>query len=141
MVNEAKLNEAAGELVSGLQYTGNLAVQYQRPFGFEANVSGNWFKVFDYQYKTDSNPHHDYDPPVDAYGLVLNPVDKKWYQKDYDDMKTYEGVSITSVPAGGEIRFFPDGHSSSSDSTFVLSFDGDQRTITVNGTTGRVTVN
>ena len=141
MVNEAKLNEAAGELVSGLQYAGNLAVQYQRPFGFEANVAGNWFKVFDYQYKTDSDPHHDYDPPVDVYGVILNPVDKKWYWKDYDDMETYKGVSITSVPAGGEIRFFPDGHSSSSDHTFVLSLDNDQRTITVNGTTGRVTVN
>lgn len=149
MVTETKLNEATGELVSGLQYAGNLAVKYQRPFGLkalEANVNGNWFRVFDYRYKDDTIPHHDCfpdpacDPPVDAYGVVLNPFDKKWYQKDFDTMKTYEGVSITSVPAGGQIRFYPDGHSDSSDNTFVLSLAGNQRTITVDGTTGRISV-
>jgi len=140
MVTEARLNEAAGELVSGLQYAGSLAVQHQRPFGLMADVNENWFKVYDYQYKTDPEPHHDYVPPVDVYGVVLNPVDKRWYIKDFDTMKTYEGVRITSVSDGGEIRFYPDGHSSSSDSTFVLSHGGNQRTITVNGTTGRVSV-
>jgi prepilin-type N-terminal cleavage/methylation domain-containing protein len=146
MVSETKLNEATGELVSGLQYAGNLAIQYQRNFGLEANVGGNWFKVFDYRYKDDTNPHHDClpdpacDPRVDAYGVVLNPVDKKWYIKDFDTMKTYEGVHIDFVPPGGEIRFYPDGHSSSSDNTFVLSLAGNQRTITVNGTTGRISV-
>ena len=146
MITEARLNEAAGELVSGLQYAGSLAVQHQRPFGLMADVDENWFKVFDHRYKDDTNPHHDCwpdpacDPRVDAYGVVLNPMDKKWYRKDFDTMKTYEGVRITSVPEGGEIRFYPDGHSSSSDNTFVLSFGGNQRTITINGTTGRVSV-
>lgn len=137
---ETRLNEATGELVAGLQYAGNLAIKYQRPFGVQASSSGNWFRIFDDQYKTDPNPHHDYTPPVDAYGVVVNPVDKKWYEKDFDTMKTYEGVTMTSVPAGGEICFYPDGHSSSSDNTFVLSYAGDQRTITVNGTTGRISV-
>ena len=142
-LTEAKLNEAAAELISGLQYAGSLAVKYQRPFGVKATVeaSGNWFRVFDDQYKADSSPHHTFDPPVDAYGVVLNPMDKKWYTKDFDTMKTYEGVKITSVPAGEEISFYPDGHSGSSDKTFGLSFGGEQRTITVNGTTGRVSVN
>ena len=141
MVTERKLNEATGELVSGLQYAANLAVKYQRPFGLEADVDGNWFRVFDYQYKDDPTTHHDKEPPVDAYGVVLNPMDKKWYQKDFDDMKTYEGVKITSVPAGGQIRFYPDGHSSFSDNTFILSLGGNETTITVNGTTGRISVN
>lgn len=140
MVTEAKLNEATGELVSGLQYAGNLAVRYQRPFGLRANVGGNWFRIFDKQYKTDPHPHHDSVPPVDAKGVVLNPVDKKWYVKDYDTMGTYEGVRITSVPPGNEICFYPDGHCSSSDKTFVLAYGGDQRTITVNGITGRISV-
>lgn len=142
MVSESKLNEATGELVSGLQYAGNLAIQYQRPFGLEANVGGNWFRVFDTAPYPDDVPpaRPDNKPPVDADGVVLNPVDKKWYIKDFDTMKTYEGVSITSVPDGGEIRFYPDGHSSSSDNTFVLSLAGNQRTITVNGTTGRISV-
>ena len=124
VVTEARLNEATGELVSGLQYAGSLAVQHQRPFGLMADVDENWFKVFDYQYKTDPNPHHDSEPPVDVYGVVLNPLDKKWYTKDFDTMTTYDGVHINSVPAGGEIRFYPDGHSSSSDNTFVLDLDG-----------------
>jgi len=140
MIAEARLNEAAGELICGLHYAENLAVQHQRPFGLNADVAANRFKVFDYQYKNDSNPHHDYLPPVDAYGVVLNPMDKKWYTKDFDTMETYGGEHLTSVPASGEIRFYPDGHSSSSDSQFILSLDGNQRTITVDGTTGRVSV-
>ena len=142
MVSETKLNEATGELVSGLQYAGSLAIQYQRPFGLEADVGGNWFKVFDTAPYPDDVPpaRPDNKPPVDADGVVLNPVDKKWYIKDFDTMKTYEGVHIDFVPPGGEIRFYPDGHSSSSDNTFVLSLAGNQRTITVNGTTGRISV-
>ena len=140
IVTEARLNEAAGELVSGLQYAGNLAVKYQRPFAVQADVDGNWFRVFDTDPSPDSVPpaRPNNDPPVDADGVVLNPLDKKWYQKDFDDMKTYEGVKITSVPTGGEICFYPDGHSDSSDNTFVLGLAGNQRTITVDGTTGRI---
>jgi len=138
LITETKLNEAAGELVSGLQYAGNLAVQHQRPFGLMADVDGNWFRVFDYQYKDDPNPYHDNVPPVDAYGVVLNPIDKQWYIKDFDTIKNYAGIDIASAPAGGEIRFFPDGHSWSSDNTFVLNYGNRQRTVTVDGTTGRV---
>ncbi|MBK5100507.1 MAG: GspH/FimT family pseudopilin [Desulfobacteraceae bacterium] len=142
MITESKLNEAAGELVSGLQYAGSLAIQYQRPFGLKAEVTGNWFKVFDTSPYPDTVPpaRPSNVPPVNEDAIVLNPLDKKWYIKDFDDMGSYQGVHITSVPAGGEIRFYPDGHSSSSDNTFVLSLAGDQKTITVNGTTGRISV-
>lgn len=142
MVAESKLNEAAGELVSGLQYARNLAVQYERPFGLMVDVNENWFNVFDTDPYPDDVPpaRPDNKPPVDADGVVLNPMDKKWYIKDFDTMNTYEGVSITSAPAGGQLLFYPDGHSSSSDSTFILTLAGDQRTITVNGFTGRVSV-
>lgn len=142
MITETKLNEAAGELVSGLQYAKNLAIQYQKPFGIKADVAENRFQVFDNQFKSDSNPHHDNDPPLDAYGVVYNPVEKKWYIKNFDTMEIYDGVHITGVPAGGEICFYPDGHSASSNNSFVLSFgaDIDQRTIIVNGATGRISV-
>ncbi|MGD8531345.1 MAG: prepilin-type N-terminal cleavage/methylation domain-containing protein, partial [Syntrophobacterales bacterium] len=33
MMTEARLNEAAREMVSGLQYAQSLAVTHQRPFG------------------------------------------------------------------------------------------------------------
>ena len=141
-LNEARLNEATGELVSGLHYAQSLAVTHQRPFGLTANVSENWFRVFDHRFSADANPHHNETPPVDGYGVVLNPVDKNWYLLDFDTTRPYEGVSIASAPAsGGMISFYPDGHSSSVDSVFVLSFGGEQRTITVDGTTGRISVN
>jgi len=61
---------------------------------------------------------------------------------DFDTTRTYEGVSIVSAPAsGGMISFYPDGHSSVSDSIFVLGFGGEQRTITVDGTIGKISVN
>jgi type II secretion system protein H len=140
MMTEARLNEAAREMVCGLQYAQSLAVTYQRPFGLKADVDGNWFRVFDYQYRDDSNPHHNETPPVDGYGVVSNPLDKNWYIVDLDTIHTYEGVSIDSTPTGGMISFYPDGHSSSDDSSFVLSFGGDSKTITVDGTTGRIRV-
>ena len=141
VIAETKLNEAAAELVSGLQYAGNLAVIHQRPFGIKADVAGNWFRVFDNQYKTDPAPHHDGDPPVDAYGVVLNTFDKKWYEMDFDTLGNYEGVAITTIPAGDEVHFYPDGHSGETDSIFVLSLTEEQRTIIIDGFTGRITVN
>lgn len=141
-LNEARLNEATGELVSGLHYAQSLAITHQRPFGLAANVAENWFRVFDHKYRTDASPHHSETPPVDSYGVVLNPLDKKWYMLDFDTTHTYEGVSIVSTPAsGGMISFYPDGHSSSVDSVFVLVFAGEQRTITVDGTIGKISVN
>jgi Tfp pilus assembly protein FimT len=142
MITEARLNEAAGELVSGLQYAGSLAIQYQRPFGLKAEVAGNWFKVFDTNPNPDTVPpaRPDNVPPVNEDAIVLNPLDKKWYIRDFDDMESYQGVKITTVPAGGEVRFYTDGHSSAFDTTFVVSLDSYQKTITVNGTTGRISV-
>lgn len=142
MINENKLNEAAGELVVGLQFAGNLAIRYQRPFGLKAEVTGNWFKVFDTSPYPDTVPpaQPNNKPPVNEDAIVLNPLDKKWYIKDFDDIGSYQGVKITTVPIGGEVRFYPDGHSSASDTTFVVSLEGNQKTITVNGTTGRISV-
>jgi len=142
MMTEARLNEAAREMVCGLQYAQSLAVTYQRPFGLKADVAENWFRVFDYQYRNDSSPHHDATPPVDGYGVVINPLDKNWYIVDLDTIHTYEGVSIESAPTDtdGTISFYQDGHSSSGESLFVLSFGGDSRTITVDGTTGKIRV-
>ena len=140
MMTEARLNEAAREMVCGLQYAQSLAVTHQRPFGLKADVDGNWFRVFDYQYRDDSNPHHNEPLPVDGYGAVLNPVDKNWYVVDFDASHTGEGVSIDAAPTDGMISFYPDGHSSLDDSMFVLSFAGDSKTIAVDGATGKIRV-
>lgn len=136
MVQETRLNEAAAELVSGMQYAGNLAIRYRRPFGFQADAAGHWFKIYDNRYAADATEHAAADPPVTAYGVVLNPIDKSWYVHDFDDMENYRAVTFTSA----QIVFYPDGHSASSDTVVTVSLGGRQRTITVDGATGRISV-
>lgn len=135
MTSEIGLNEAAAELISGLHYTRSLAVEHQRPFGLRADVSGNWFAVFDGRYRNDPDAHLDDLPPVGANGVVFHPLSKTPYTKDLDTI--YDGVRIATVPAGGEIRFYPDGHSSMGAGLFVIQLGDKQRTIAVDGTTGQ----
>ncbi len=136
MIRETRLNEATAELVSGMRYAGNLAVRYGRPFGIQADAAGHWFRVFDNRYRSDPAPHTDQNPPVAANGVVLNPSDKSWYLMDFDDLENYRGVTFT----GAEIVFYPDGHSSSSDTTMAVSLGDDGRTIAIDGTTGRIRI-
>lgn len=136
MISEARLNEAAAELVSGLHYSRSLAVEHQRPFGLRADLSGNWFAVFDSRYCNDPNPHPGDVPPVGANGVVFHPLRKTLYNEDLDAI--YDGVQISTVPAGGEIRFYPDGHSSEAASLFVIQLGDKQRMISVDGTTGNI---
>ena len=140
MLTQSKLNTAASELYAALVYAEELAVRYQRPFGVLANQGGEWFRVFDNRYKLDPSSHHLEDPPVDSNGVVLNPTDKKWYLIDFDTIGIYEGVDLVSVPVGNEICFYPDGHSSAGNNSFVLGLGGEQRTVTVIGATGVITV-
>ena len=142
MAAETRLNEAAMELVSALQYSAGLAIQYRRPFGLKADVSGNWFRVFDTAPYPDSSASIRLNniPPVNADDVVINPIDKTWYEIDYDTLNIYAGVTLVTVPTGAELRFYADGHSSSADNTFSLTCAGMQKTITVNGTTGRISV-
>ena len=136
MVQETRLNEAAAEIVLGMQYAGSLAVRYRRPFGFQADAAGHWFKIYDNRYAADAAAHTADDPPVTAYGVVLNPLEKSWYVHDFDDMENYRAVTFTSA----QIVFYPDGHSAASNTTVTVSLGGSQRTITVDGATGRISV-
>jgi Tfp pilus assembly protein FimT len=142
LTDQAKLDEGAAELVSALQYAGNLAVQHQRPFGVKASVTDNSFSVFDTAPKPNTVPPAQPNnlPPVDADGIVLNPLDKTWYSKSFNTLQSFQGVKIAAVPAGGEVRFYPDGHSGATDSLFTVSYAARQKTIAVNGTTGQITV-
>ncbi len=136
LVRETKLNEAATELVSGMQYAGNLAVRYGRPFGFQADATGRWFRIFDERYHTDPAPHTDQNPPVTAYGVVLNPLDKSWYLRNFAELESYREVTFTNA----EVVFYPDGHSAATDTTVTVDLGADLRIITVDGATGRVHV-
>ncbi len=142
LTNEAKLDGAAAELVSALQYAGNLAVQYQRPFGVKASVADNSLSVFDTAPKPNAVPPAQPNnlPPVDADATVLNPLDKAWYCRNFNTLDSFRGIKIAAVPAGGEVRFYPDGHSGAADSLFTVTYADRQKTVTVNGTTGQITV-
>ncbi len=132
--SDTKLNEAAAELTSGLQYALNLAVHHQRPFGVKTDAGGNWFRVFDVLYESDSNPHPESNPPVGANGVVLNPLDKAWYIRNFSD-QPFTGVVLETT---GEIRFYPDGHSAAANSSFSLRVGDSRRTVTVDGMTGGI---
>jgi Tfp pilus assembly protein FimT len=133
-LSDTKLNEAAAELTSGFQYAGNLAVYHQRPFGVKTDAGGNWFRVFDVRYATDSTAHSDSVPPVAPNGVVLNPYDKTWYIKNFSD-EPFTGAVLETT---GEIRFYPDGHSAAENSSFSVRMGGSRKTITVDGMTGRI---
>ena len=134
MIQETRLTEATAEIVSGMQYAGNLAIRYRRPFGFQTDATGHWFSIYDNRYAEDANTHYDQDPPTTAKGVVLNPLSKRWYQHDFDDMGNYRAVTFTSA----QIVFYPDGHSAASDTTVTVSLGGRQKTIRVDGATGRI---
>jgi len=163
MAAEAKLNGATSEVVIALEYARNLAVQYQRPFQVKAyttDYSGgqaNQFLLKDDRYASDASAHADAEPPVYTYGRVYSPFDKRPYIIDFDDLQSalagivmprteYNGVTITAVPGGGTsgtLHFYPDGHCSDpagGDETVVLSYAGDEKTITIDAITGRITV-
>ena len=134
LIRETRLSEAAAEIVSGMQYAGNLAVRYRRPFGFQADAAGHLFKIYDNRYSADTTAHTAADPPVTALGVVLNPLDKSWYIRNFADMENYQAVTFTDAT----IVFYPDGHSASSDTTVTVGLGSRQKTITVDGTTGRI---
>lgn len=136
-MTSTSLNEASIGLITALQYAEDLAVTFQRPFALLSDSGGNWFKVVDYRYRSDPAAHYDADPPVDAYGVVLNPADKKWYLNDFDSAADDPGIRLTTA---SNVCFYPDGHSSETDHTLVISCGGQQRTIQVKGATGRITV-
>jgi len=156
MASQAKLNSAAWELVTAFQYAQTVAIEYQRPFQVKVFLasSRNQFSVKDHQYEEDASAYPGSDPPLYTYGRVYHPVDKKPYTIDFDDVESgisgevstreeFRGVTIDSIPGSGpdaEIVFYPDGHSGNSDSVVVVSLGSETRTITVDGFTGKVTV-
>jgi len=134
LIGDSKLNGSANEVVAGLQYACSLAVKYQRPFGLTADTGANSFSVFD----TAVPPTGD--PLVNAANIVLNPIDKTWYVKNFSQIDAYQGVKIVTAPVGGAVLFYPDGHTGFADSVFSVAYAARQKTITVSGTTGLVTV-
>jgi Tfp pilus assembly protein FimT len=146
LIQETRLSEAAAEIVSGMQYAGNLAVRYRRPFGFQADATGtsHLFKIFDNRYYTNITVCTDQvqdDPRMNTDCVVLNPLDKDWYIRDFAAMENYREVTFAIkrddvlIPF---IVFYPDGHSASSDTAVTVGLGSRQKTIMVDGTTSRI---
>jgi Tfp pilus assembly protein FimT len=140
MMAETKLNAATSELVAALHYAQNLAVRYQKPFCIRANAANDDFCVFDAQYATDSSPHYDFDLPLDTKGVVFHPLDKKRYEISFDETSSFQDVDLDFSPMAGTTCFWPDGHSSLNNNTFFLSYQNHKKSVTVNGTTGQISV-
>jgi Tfp pilus assembly protein FimT len=140
VISDKKLSSAANAVVSALEYTQNLAVSYQRVFYFKANITNNSFQIGDYRYKDENNPHPEEDPPVQAKGIVYHPLSKSKYDIDFDNSSEFSGVHFSTVPVGDYIYFYPDGHSSDTQTTLALVLGNESRTIIIDGATGNITV-
>ena len=136
-----RLDSAAAELSSALEYAGSLAVRNRRPFRVDISLSENYVRVIDSRYENDKvNDHPDADPPVWKHGIVAHPVERARYVIDYDDIERFEGVNIRAVSGAPSIYFYPGGHCSTEATKVAVTYGGDGRTVYIDGITGRVTV-
>lgn len=136
----SKLSAAARIMVAGIETTANLSIRYQRPFQFKTDTAANSFEIRDMAPYPDTSAgiRLNNQPPVNAMGIVFNSVTGTWYQVDLDDVGNFDGVLIDSGPAA--LIFYPDGHAAYTDSQYVLSLGDLENIITVNGISGRISV-
>jgi len=137
----SKLSSASRIMVAGIEYTANLSIRYQRPFQFKiGGFYNNYFEI------KDTAPYPDTSgtirltnqPPVNADDIVFNAVTGTWYQVDFSTTGNSKGVVIDSGPS--DLTFYPDGHSAYTDSQYVLSLGDLKNTITVNGISGKISI-
>ena len=141
VLGDSKLSSAGRIMVAGIEYTANLSIRYQRPFQFEADTNTNSFQIKDtapYPDSTSGTIRLNNLPPVNDDDIIFNTLSGTWYVVDFATTGNFDGVSIDSGPAA--LTFYPDGHSTYADSLYVLSFGQRSNTITVNGISGRISV-
>lgn len=141
VLDDSRLSSATTVMVSALETTASLSIKYQRPFRFEADSGTNTFKIKDtapYPDGTTGTLRLNNQPPVNEEDIVFNPLAGTWYVVDLDTTGGFDRVSIDSGP--GALPFFPDGHTSFSDSQYVLSLGDLSKTIAISGISGRIWV-
>ncbi len=147
VLSSRKLSSAGMIMVSAIETTASLSIKYQRSFQFEADISNNFFRIKDTAPYPDPDPYPGDPsetirlnnlPPVNGDDIVFNPLQETWYIVDFDTMDNFSGVAIDSGPAA--LKFYPDGHSSYTDSQYVLSLGELLITIKINGISGRISV-
>lgn len=121
-LNEMKLDSAAQEIVTAIQYVQSLAVKEGGEYGVRFSAGANTFTCFD-------------------TGAIINPLDKKDYIVDFDTEGHLQGVDIISVSfLASKLTFDYLGEASES-GTVLLEYAGLQKTIKVLAPIGRVSVN
>jgi prepilin-type N-terminal cleavage/methylation domain-containing protein len=137
----SKLSSASRIMVAAIETTASLSIRYKRPFQFEADTNTNSFQIIDtapYPDDTSGTIRLNNLPPVNGDDIVFNTMEGTWYVVDFEGTGNFNGVSIDSGP--GTLKFYPDGHSTYADTLYVLSLGQLSNTITINGISGRITV-
>jgi type II secretory pathway pseudopilin PulG len=127
-LDEMKIDGAAREVVSAIQYTQSLAIKEGIAYTIEFEMAQEKFRCFE--------------PISDV--TVLHPVDKKPYEIDFKGAGHFQGVDIVSatfVPGNKSFMSFnslgePDRYGS-----VDLDYRGYQKTIKVSKLMGEISVN
>jgi hypothetical protein len=121
-----KLDGAALEVVSAIQYVRSLAIKEGAEHGIEYCTLQNEFKC-------NSQP---------SGNTIRNPFDKKLYVVSFDVDGPLQGVDMVSADFGGMPEFvFNSLGELSSAGSIVLAYGGSSITIDVSGPLGKVSVN
>ena len=141
-----KLDLAAGELANGIRFARGEAMRTANPHGIELDPILESVRV----YRGDTLTS----PPTPVYD-VYHPVTRMLYELDIDDDAPTQGVTFTTAPIWSAICNSPllvgfdslgtprCGNPLSTillSGTVTLTQNGHSRTVVIDGTTGRVTV-
>ena len=127
-LNEIKLDSAAREVVSAIQYTQSLAIKKG-----DNNYGVQFYEALDKFHCFRGGPGAD----------IINPLDKKPYSVDFTAVGPLQGVDIESAVFGinaTAVKFNTLGELEKS-GTVVLSYGTFQKTITVSLPLGKISVN
>ena len=120
-LDEMKLDSAAQEIVTATHYVQSLAIKEGLVYEVKFSDGANKFSCR-------------------QGGTIINPLDKKDYEVDFDTEGHLQGVDIISASFfAGKLTFDSLGEASES-GTVLLDYSGLQKTITVSAPIGRVTV-
>ena len=127
-LDEIKLDGAAREVVSMVQYCQSLSIKTGESHEVKFTVMQNRMKCQDLATTT----------------TVIHPVDKKPYDIDFDVATTFQGVNIVSVafmPGNQSSLHFSSLGEPNKNGTAVIGYGNLQRTITISGLLGNIAVN
>ena len=139
-IGDTRLVSACRVMAGGMEVAAGLSKRYQRPFSVSTDMGLNQFKIIDTAPfpNTTATVRLDNIPRVNADDVVFNPALDQWYVIGLAGLIGMDGIRITAAPAS--LTFYPDGHSTQSDSHFVLTLGELTRTLTVDAVSARVSI-